>query len=268
MGATQLMNVSLMHPRIFQGLCLVEPIVFPYSAENQGRYPPAQASMRRRESFDSRDTARSQFQNSTTFQTWDARAFDMWIKYGLRRASGDCTGRVILTTTKSQELFTFVRPTFFSKCPADRRLAFPDLSLEAPSDILFYRPEPVITFHNLPHLRPSTLYIFGDRSQLIDRQLRDSIVHRTGVDIGGGGGLNQGQVKYIVVRDTGHFGPMEDPRALAETTVEWLKAGVEQWDSLEQSSLLNSNSQVSQDFLSSLAGSHQADKQECRHHKL
>ncbi|KAB8216304.1 hypothetical protein BDV33DRAFT_207476 [Aspergillus novoparasiticus] len=47
MGATQLMNVSLMPSRIFQGLCLVEPIVFPYSAENQGRYPPTQASMRR-----------------------------------------------------------------------------------------------------------------------------------------------------------------------------------------------------------------------------
>ncbi|KAE8360889.1 Alpha/Beta hydrolase protein [Aspergillus caelatus] len=268
MGATQLMNVSLMHPRIFQGLCLVEPIVFPYSAENQGRYPPAQASMRRRETFDSLDTAISQFRNSATFQKWDSRAFDMWIKYGLRRAPGDHAGRVTLTTTKSQELFTFVRPIFISKSPEDRRLGFPDLSLEAPSDILFYRPEPVITFHNLPHLRPSTLYIFGDRSQLISRQLRDSIAHRTGVGIGGGGGLTKGQVKYIVVRDTGHFGPMEDPRALAEKTVEWLKAGVEQWAFLKQSSLLNSNSQVSQDFLSSLAGSHQAGKQEFRHHKL
>ncbi|KAE8412643.1 hypothetical protein BDV36DRAFT_300686 [Aspergillus pseudocaelatus] len=239
-----------------------------YSAENQGRYPPAQASMRRKETFDSLDTAISQFRNSTTFQKWDSRAFDMWIKYGLRRAPGDHAGRVTLTTTKSQELFTFVRPIFISKSPEDRRLGFPDLSLEAPSDILFYRPEPVITFHNLPHLRPSTLYIFGDRSQFISRQLRDSIAHKTGVGIGGGGGLTKGQVKYIVVRDTGHFGPMEDPRALAEKTVEWLKAGVEQWAFLEQSSLLNSNSQVSQDFLSSLAGSHQAGKQEFRHHKL
>ncbi|KAE8139348.1 Alpha/beta hydrolase family-domain-containing protein [Aspergillus pseudotamarii] len=268
MGATQLMNISLMHPRIFQGLCLVEPIVFPYSAKDQGRYPPAQASMRRRESFDSLDAARSQFRNSSTFQKWDSRAFDKWIKYGLRRAPGDRTGRVILTTTKSQELFTFVRPTFISKSPADRRLAFPDLSLEAPSDVLFYRPEPVITFHNLPHLRPSALYIFGGLSQFISRQLRDSIAHRTGVGIGGSGGSTKGQVKHIVVRDTGHFGPMEDPRTLAEKTVDWLKAEVEQWAFLEQSSLLNSNSQVSQEFLSSLAVSHQAGEQECRHHKL
>ncbi|KAE8339930.1 hypothetical protein BDV24DRAFT_164816 [Aspergillus arachidicola] len=137
MGATQLMNASLMHPRIFQGLLLVEPIVFPYSTENQGRYPPAQASMRRRESFDSLDTAISQFRKSTMFQKWDPRAFDMWIKHGLRRAPGDRAERVILTTTKSQELFTFVRPTFLSSSPADRRLAFPDLPLEAPSDTLF-----------------------------------------------------------------------------------------------------------------------------------
>ncbi|KAB8203130.1 Alpha/Beta hydrolase protein [Aspergillus parasiticus] len=268
MGATQLMNVSLMHPRTFQGLCLVEPIVFPYSAENQGRYPPAQASMRRRESFDSLDMAISQFRKSTMFQKWDPRAFDMWIKHGLRRAPGDRTGRVVLTTTKSQELFTFVRPTFLSKFPADRRLAFPDLALEAPSDTLFYRPEPVITFHNLPHLRPSTLYVFGELSQLISHQLRDSLVHRTGVGISGSGGLTTGQVKHVVVRDTGHFGPMEDPRALAEKIVDWLKVEVEQWALLAKSSLLDSNSEVSQGFLSSLAGSHQVRRQESRLHKL
>ncbi|KAE8309640.1 hypothetical protein BDV41DRAFT_591170 [Aspergillus transmontanensis] len=268
MDATQLMNVSLMHPRIFQGLCLVEPIVFPYSAENQGRYPPAQASMWRRESFDSLDMAISQFRKSTMFQKWDPRAFDMWIKHGLRRAPGDRTGRVVLTTTKSQELFTFVRPTFLSEFPADRRLAFPDLALEAPSDTLFYRPEPVITFHSLPHLRPSTLYVFGELSQLISHQLRDSLVHRTGVGIGGSGGLTTGQVKHVVVRDTGHFGPMEDPRALAEKIVDWLKVEVEQWALLAKSSLLDSNSEVSQGFLSSLAGSHQVRRQESRLHKL
>ncbi|KAK6821618.1 hypothetical protein RU639_007723 [Aspergillus parasiticus] len=232
MGATQLMNVSLMHPRIFQGLCLVEPIVFPYSAENQGRYPPAQASMRRRESFDSLDMAISQFRKSTMFQKWDPRAFDMWIKHGLRRAPGDRTGRVVLTTTKSQELFTFVRPTFLSKFPADRRLAFPDLALEAPSDTLF------------------------------------TVRNRTGVGISGSGGLTTGQVKHVVVRDTGHFGPMEDPRALAEKIVDWLKVEVEQWALLAKSSLLDSNSEVSQGFLSSLAGSHQVRRQESRLHKL
>ncbi|OGM47998.1 hypothetical protein ABOM_002753 [Aspergillus bombycis] len=268
MGATQLMNISLMHPRIFQGLCLVEPIVFPYSADNQGRYPPAQASMRRRESFDSLGTAISQFRNSSSFRKWDSRAFDMWIKYGLRRAPGDRTGGVILTTTKSQELFTFLRPIFLSNTPADRRLAFPDLSLEAPSDVLFYRPEPVITFHNLPHLRPSTLYVFGDLSQLISRQLQESIVHRTGTGLGGGGGSTKDQVKYTVVRNTGHFAPMEDPKALAERTVDWLKVEVDRWAFLEPSSLLTCTSEVSQDFLSSLAGSHQVGKQDCRHHKL
>ncbi|RAQ51805.1 hypothetical protein AFGD_006280 [Aspergillus flavus] len=268
MGATQLMNVSLMHPRIFHGLCLVEPIVFPYSAENQGRYPPAQASMRRRESFDSLDMAISQFRKSTMFRKWDPRAFEMWIEYGLRREPGDRAGRVVLTTTKSQELFTFVRPTFLSDFPADRRLAFPDLALEAPSDTLFYRPEPVITFHNLPHLRPSTLYVFGELSQLINPQLRDSLVNRTGVDIGGSGGSTTGQVKDIVVGNTGHFGPMEDPRGLAEQTVDWLKVEVEQWALLVKSSLLDSNSKVSQDFLSSLAGSHQVGRQESRLRKL
>ncbi|GMF70799.1 unnamed protein product [Aspergillus oryzae] len=268
MGATQLMNVSLMHPRIFHGLCLVEPIVFPYSAENQGRYPPAQASMRRRESFDSLDMAISQFRKSTMFRKWDPRAFDMWIEYGLRREPGDRAGRVVLTTTKSQELFTFVRPTFLSDFPADRRLAFPDLALEAPSDTLFYRPEPVITFHNLPHLRPSTLYVFGELSQLISPQLRDSLVNKTGVDIGGSGGSTTGQVKDIVVGNTGHFGPMEDPRGLAEQTVDWLKVEVEQWALLVKSSLLDSNSKVSQDFLSSLAGSHQVGRQESRLRKL
>ncbi|KAL5364306.1 hypothetical protein BJX96DRAFT_187677 [Aspergillus floccosus] len=267
MGGTQLMSASLMHPRLFQGLCVIEPVVFPYSAKNQGRYPPAQMSMRRREEFASLEAAISQFRVNSTFHKWDARALHMWIKYGLRPAPGDSTGKVVLTTTKSQELFSFVRPTFLTKFPADRRLAFPDLPRKAPADTLFYRPEPVITFHCLPHLRPSILYVFGSHSQFMSRLMRDSIARKTGIGIGGSGGLIKRRVKHITMRDTGHFAPMEDPRNLAENIASWLKAEVDQWAYLERSTQLEHQEQDYQDFLSSLAGQ-RAEKSAARVRKL
>lgn len=261
------MGASLMHPRLFQGLCVIEPIVSPYSAENQGRYPPAQRSMYRRDEFASLDIAISQFRANSAFRKWDARALHMWIKYGLRPAPGDSAGKVTLTTAKSQELFTFVRPTFLTKFLADRRLDLPDLPWKAPTDTLFYRPEPVLTFHFLPHLRPSILYVFGSHSKFISRPMRDSIAGKTGIGISGSGGLIKQQVKHITMRGVGHFAPMEDPRTLAENIASWLKTEVEKWAYLERSTQLEPQAQDYQDFLSCLAG-HKVKKEVARIRKL
>lgn len=256
MGATQLINVSLMHPRILQGLLLIEPIVFPYSGENRGRYPPAQISARRRDSFESLDGAISHFQSSRMFRTWDSRAFDMWVKYGLRYLPDRLDGEVTLVTPKSQELFTFIRPV--SALGMQEGL-FPDLSPKAHADTLFYRPEPPIIYHNLPYLRPSILYIFGHQSRYITSRLQESIISRTGVGVGGRGGSRRGQVRQVTIQDAGHFAPMEQPKEIAERVIDWLKAEHDQWSMQENKTVQapNSGHRVSQEFLSQLEGTSQ-----------
>ncbi|KAH8430139.1 uncharacterized protein LDX57_007809 [Aspergillus melleus] len=231
MGATQLIHLSLMHPRILQGSFLIEPIVFPYSGADQGRYPAALVSLRRRDTFPTKDMAVAHFQRSRLFQSWDPRAFDKWIEYGLRDAPPGSEPRVVLTTPKSQELSTFVRPILAPKSTIDRRMLCPDLALEALDDerILFYRPEPVITFHNLPHLRPPTMYAFCEGSQLVTREMRTVITEKTGTGVGGSGGVVTGRVNMTVINDAGHFAPMEHPQRLADHVVEWLQGEDRRW---------------------------------------
>lgn len=223
MGATQLIHLALMHPRVLRGLFLIEPIVFPYSGRDQGRYPPALASLRRRECFPTVTAAVDHFHRSKVFGAWDPRVFEMWIKYGLRSGVSATQSPVVLTTSKNQELRTFVRPILASPSSDDRRVQYPDLPSEAPPDTRLYRPEPWITFHNLPYLRPSTMFVFSDKSHHIPAEMRDAIVNQTGTGVGGSGGSSKGKVRSQILRGVGHFAPMEHPHLLAAQAVGWLQ---------------------------------------------
>lgn len=211
MGATQLMNVSLMHPRLLQGLVLIEPIVFPYSGRDRGRYPAATVSLRRQDSFLTLTAAVAHFRRSKMFGAWNPRSFDLWIRYGLRSSAGSSKSRVRLATPKMQEVRTFFRPVFISDGHCDRRLLYPDLPSDASADVLLYRPEPVITFHNLPYLRPATMFVFCNQSHLVTQRLRDTVVDMTGIGISGSGGTAKGRVKAVSLETSGHFAPMEIP---------------------------------------------------------
>ncbi|KAL5366109.1 hypothetical protein BJX96DRAFT_182278 [Aspergillus floccosus] len=205
-------------PLIFglgHSLVLIEPIVFFYSGKDRGRYLAAVVSARRRDSFPILTAAVAYFRRSKMFGAWDLRSFDLWIKNGLRSNAGGLELRVRLTTPKMQELRTFVRPVFISDGHCDRRLLYPDLSSEAPDiealDVLLYRPEPVITFYNLPYLRPATMFM-----------LRDTIVDITGIGISGSGGTVKGRVKAVLLENCGHFAPMEYPKRLAHQALRGL----------------------------------------------
>ena len=82
-------------------------------------------------------------------------------------ASSDTEKEVTLTTTKHQEVRTFLRPNFptpeYPNPAADPNpITHPDVDPSAATDSPFYSPVPIATFHRLPHLRPSVFYVFGD----------------------------------------------------------------------------------------------------------
>lgn len=257
MGGANLVNLSLMHPRLLETLVLIDPVIQRFS-NMKGNHMPAQASAFRRDLWPSRAAAAASFKKSKFYQAWDPRVLDLWIKHGLRDLPTELypattnlpnsavpvtteptiapeppeEKQVTLTTTKHQEVFTFLRP----KVPHDpsttstpNRLTHPDDSpLENPR-APFYRPEPIIIFHNLPFLRPSVLYIFGTESALSAPEFRAEKMVTTGTGVSGSGGAAEGRVKEVLMEGVGHLIPMERVEETAEACAGWLGAEMGRW---------------------------------------
>ena len=250
MGANSLVNLSLLHPRLLTALILIDPVIFTEkqshlltdTGEKSTPLTLAGLSFARRDTWPSRDEAAAAVKRSPFFKSWDSRVLDRWLRYGLRDLQaaphpgtqtgpeGGKKGAVVLTTTKDQESFTFLRPTF-GRGPgaSDPLLYLPDLCPSAQGVPPFYRAESFLTFEQLPRLRPSTFYLFGGLSTVSSPETREERVRRTGIGVGGNGGLAAGKVKQYVLSDGGHLMPMEQVNNVAEVIGEHLADEVESW---------------------------------------
>lgn len=248
MGGNHLVNLAYLHPRLLTSLVLIDPVIQNAfaTAPDDTRLPQTQASTFRRDDWASRAEAASSIRKSKFYQSWDPRVLELWIKYGLRRLptavypkehdssdhSENDDGPVTLTTTKHQEVFTFLRPNFDGldsngKLIVNRR-THPDLDSSADT-YPFYRPEPPAVFNDLPRLRPSALYIFGGQSDLSTPTLRKQKMERTGTGVGGSGGAGANRVKEVVFEDVGHLVPMEAVARCAAAAGEWLASDLKRW---------------------------------------
>ncbi|KAI5309650.1 hypothetical protein KEM55_002735, partial [Ascosphaera atra] len=149
-----------------------------------------QASTYRRDIWPSRKEAEASFRRSKFYQSWDPRVLERWIKYGLRelptaiyplteeaKKSGEKP--VTLTTPKHQEVFTFSRPAYSAEEVS--KLTHPDFVPGVTGNYPFYRAEPGRIFTQLPFLRPSVLYLFGDESDLSAPDEINDKLEQTGV---------------------------------------------------------------------------------------
>lgn len=148
------------------------------------------------------------------------------------------TDAVTLTTTKHQEVFTFLRPTFDAhaypglgaQLGGPNSAAYADYTPEAalPGQPL-ERAESVVAFHMLPYVRPSVLYVFGSESHYTACEPTADKVESTGVGIGGSGGAAKGRVAEVTVQGVGHLIPMEAVDETAEVSVKWLGDEMAAW---------------------------------------
>lgn len=195
---------------------------------------PAMLSTRRREIWPSRQAAAEKMKASPFFQSWDPRVLDSWIEHGLREvptelfpAEGTSDTRVTLTTSKHQELFTFTRPLYRNE-PNERFVdRDPTLQNEHPG-YQFYRSEPAKVFNQLPELRPSTLYVFGETSEMSPPHEREAKMERTGVGVGGSGGCAAGRVQQKVLA-CGHLMAMQEVQQCAKAASEFLGPELERY---------------------------------------
>lgn len=271
MGGNHVTNLALIHPRLLSGLILIDPVIQKVPS-TKGNVLPAQMSTYRRDQWPSREDAEAAFRRNKFYQSWDARCFDQWLKHGLREiptadypsykptviskdasqkslasaaaatssASADAplARPVTLTTTKFQEVFTFLRgnypspQTSLESYQPDRKTHpdVPDMPLQKP----FYRPEPLMTFSNLPHLRPPVLYMFAsEQSMLSEPHMIREKLETTGTGVGGNGGVDAGGVNVVDVKGVGHFLTFEKPGEVAKHIEDWLSGRLHEWQSEE-----------------------------------
>ncbi|KAL6897022.1 Alpha/beta hydrolase family domain-containing protein [Trichoderma evansii] len=248
-GANALTNVALMHPRLFTGFVMLDPVISRFTAPPKKQLPsspevyasPASLSVMRRDTWSSRDAARKAFLSKEFYRAWDPRVLDLFVQYGLhddavnKDAQSQSQPPVRLTTTKHQEVFTFIRPLWPALDPSTNLITNPslapdhDLEPGTPAAMPIYRPEGNNTAARLPHLRPPVLYIFGGQSNVSPPHLIQEKLDTTGVGVGGSGGVKAGRVKHVIYPDNGHLVPLEKPLLCAKAAAEWTKTEIDRW---------------------------------------
>lgn len=233
-GGNALANVSLLNPRLLSSLVLLDPVISHFASTPGGHgSSPANMSIYRRDTWPSRQAAAASFRKSAFYKGWDERVLDRWIEFGLRSTTGD---EVTLATAKSQEVFTYLRPSWRAYDEQGKKIVnreyAPDLNPslnERWSTFPFYRAEGPNTLDRLPNVRSGVFYIFGAQSFLSPKELQDEKMNVTGTGVGGSGGAKTGRVKAFNSQKHGHLIPMEAPTLCAELAADWIKTELQGW---------------------------------------
>ncbi|KAE8381593.1 toxin biosynthesis protein [Aspergillus bertholletiae] len=251
-GAAQQVFLSLIHPRLFTSLILIEPFIHDMDDGAAGGWIATAA--KRTDSWPSRSVAAKI--SLKVWRAWDPRAIGRWVEYGYRdlptllyppakTASGG-ERPVTLSTTKVQEICSYIRPNFHghkqlglpddkdSPSPPHDPLLVPDMIGKMHRRIRFYRPEPLLAWRLLPHVRPSVLYLSGAKSGLFLSGHHFRAAKKTGTGFGGSGGREYNRVKHIIIDKSGHTLPMEKIAETAGAMGPWMSNIVRQWRDDEQ----------------------------------
>ncbi|KAJ6442122.1 prolyl aminopeptidase [Purpureocillium lavendulum] len=248
-GANALTNAALLHPRLFSaGLVLLDPVIAhfdctPFTLRNG----PAALSVNRRDVWPSREEAAASFRRSKFYQAWDPRVLDRWIEFGLRdvpassaekghQGSQGTSRPVTLSTTKHQEVFTFLRPSWPAYNADGTEIIHqercPDLDDNLDPSVSnwpLYRAEGGNTMVRLPSVRPGVLFVIGGQSVTTPADAVRERTVITGTGTGGSGGAAKSRVKQVTHPDHGHLIPMEAPAYCARHAADWAAGELERW---------------------------------------
>lgn len=247
-GGNIIINVALMHPRLFSGLVMIDPVV-----SHRIRYGPLygfatmRASASRRDLWPDRAAAEGAARRSPFYATWDPRAVERLARHGYRACptrlyQDRSAGEVTLATSKHMECVTYYRPTHqgprdprTGRRTFDRRL-IPDATDETDDfpNFPFYAPPSPMTAVRLGEIRPGVLWVAGETSTVCTPETQREKMELTGYGWGGSGGAKAGRVKEFVVTGVGHLVAMERPREIGERAATFIRDEVDRWRQEEE----------------------------------
>ena len=232
-------NLAIIHPRLLSTVVLIEPVILDDIPVGPN---PALLSTIRRDIWDTRAKAEAALRRG--FATWDPRALDQFLQYGLRavptalydpsRHEHLSPSSVTLTTSNPQEAWAYAQVNLEPKDSGLDRLLLPDWDPVIELPHLSSRPECFITMRNLPYVRPSVLYIFGAKSPLSLPQLQEKKLKTTGIGTGGNGGVAEANVEKSVLQGSGHLVIFEKPDECANVAADWIRRWFDRWSAEEK----------------------------------
>ncbi|OGM41470.1 hypothetical protein ABOM_010073 [Aspergillus bombycis] len=196
---------------------------------------PARWTSTRPDEWPSQQDAETHIRRNPFWRRWDPRAVNAYIQFGLRPVPTSSSGAVTLTTTKAQEAWTYLRfnPTPHVGSDLTERFLNPDLAVTAKEgdnhnpNYVTVCPWSCIAFEFLPYVRPSVLFVFGEKSHINLPARRRDKLERMGVGLGGSGGLAAGRVHAEVLPGSSHMAPLEKVQDTARLISLWLEAQLE-----------------------------------------
>ncbi|RAH44191.1 uncharacterized protein BO95DRAFT_367016 [Aspergillus brunneoviolaceus CBS 621.78] len=264
-GAAQMIFLSLIHPRLFSSLMLVEPYFVERTLQGSGPLL-LRLTINKRDIWPSRAVAVDKSRKA--LRSWDPRVLDRWARFAYRElpsavypqedatqsssSSPDAGPAVTLATTKYQEalMYTRANPRRYRELglpdelnqkheheapsPPHDPLLFPDVLGALVPEQNSYRPEPVLAGRLVPHLRPSVLFLSGAESPLCKLGIHERIAKKVGTGFGGSGGMEYGRVRHHLVPKAAHTLPLEKVTATADALGPWIQQEVRRWKEDEQ----------------------------------
>lgn len=241
MGCNQLIYLSHWHPRLFQGLLCVESgcdkeygkgIIFPWMMLH----------LRRNVEFSTREETAKELVSAHQASGWDKRAKARLMKHGVYEEA-----RKWRSTTPKDQIAALVCRFNPKKLGVDGtasmamedRQEIPDVDTEAWNPGSFYQSALKESWDLLPHVRPHVLYVNGEKSPFFGRpSTRDERASITGTGVGGNGGMKDGAVEQIVVKDGEHTMVFEKQMGeVAYHLARWLGKDIIRWQQGEKKRL-------------------------------
>lgn len=234
-GGNVLTHLSLMHARLFTTLILFDPIIMIMSLRQTGAILGARISAVRREIWPTREDAAEALRKSPFHSSWDPRVLDAYIAHGIRDLPASTVSgegdRAALTTPRDQEVFTFFRPLYpylgdDGTVDRDGAPDFDPTVNDKPHrghPFPFYRSEGSSVLARLPNVRPSVLWVYGEKSDVnLPPSARSENVKACGTGPDGSGGVQAGRVAEVVIEGREHLFPLEVPGLCAEHAAAWV----------------------------------------------
>jgi hypothetical protein len=211
-------------------------------------FPQAKFTSIKEDLWPSKALADSAIRSNPFFRPWDARSIDRFLSYGLRPvptlvypvSATVPSSSVTLTTTKAQEAWTYLRFNATPQAGNDKKyrefFLGKDLSRVSGDGHLNSRvyvttcPSAALAFELLPYVRPSILYVFGEKSHINRPARRNDKLSITGTGTGGNGGVVEGRVEGHVIQGSSHMVPLEKVEETAKVLSTWLAKQIQAFE--------------------------------------